>query len=715
MNNKLFASLLSLTLIFGACAEHTQNRKNNETMMQENPLMTSFNTPYETVPFSRIKPEHFEPAILKALEDTRKEIRKITDNPGKPSFENTVEALAFSGMHLNRLQQILSNLNSAETNEKLQAVAEKMMPLISDFHSEVMQNEKLFARIEKVYRQKDELQLDEVQKTLLEKTYKSFVRNGAKLNEKDKKELKEINRKLTELSLKFNKNVLHDTNEYILHINDETQLAGLPERVIQAAKEEAEKRQKEGWIFTLHYPSYGPFMKYAQNRALREKFYKLYGSRAFKGDAYDNRKVVLEEVKLRKRKANLLGYETYAEYVLEERMAETPRKVMEFLDELYNNAKPFALKEWKTLQNLARKDGIDRLQAWDVAYYSEKLKKQKLELDEEKLKPYFPLEQTVEGLFEVARKLYGIKFEPAPDIDVYHPDVKAYKVKDKTGELLAIFYADFFPRPGKRQGAWMTSYKPQYIKDGKNSRPHISIVMNFTKPTSGEPSLLSFYEVNTLYHEFGHALHGMLSQVVYPGLSGTNVYWDFVELPSQIMENWTYEPEVLKMFARHYKTGEPIPYEYIEKLKEEKKFLEGLATLRQLGFGYLDMAWHHRFPEGYDHIADFENKAVNPTRFYDYVPGTLISTSFGHLFAGGYAAGYYSYKWAELLDADAFSIFKKNGIFDKETAQRFRHLLEQGGTRHPMDLYKEFAGRPPRPDALLERAGFKETSDRETD
>ncbi len=680
-------------------------------MKQENPLITGFNTPYETVPFSRIKPEHFEPAIKKAVEDAKKEIDNIINNPEPADFGNTVEALAFSGMHLNRLQQILSNLNSAETNKALQEAAEKMMPYISDFTSELLQNEKLFERIEQVYQQKDKLQLNDEQNMLLEKTYKNFIRSGARLNKKDKKELKDINRKLTELSLKFTKNLLHDTNEYYLHITDSARLKGLPKRNIQQAEEEARKRQKEGWIFTLHYPSYGPFMKYAADRSLREKFYKLYGSRAFKGDEYDNRQVVLDEVNLRKRKAKLLGYDTYADYVLEERMAETPAKVMAFLDDLYGHAKPYATKEWEELNKLAREDNIDTLQAWDVAYYSEKLKQKKLQLDEEKLKPYFPLEQTLEGMFEVARKLYGIRFEPAPEIDVYHPDVKPYKVFDEKDEFLAVFYADFFPRPGKRQGAWMTSYKPQYIKDGKNSRPHISIVTNFSKPTATEPSLLSFYEVNTLFHEFGHALHGMLSQVTYPGLSGTNVYWDFVELPSQIMENWTYEPQVLEMFAKHYQTGEAIPYDYIEKLKRQKQFLEGMATLRQLGFGYLDMAWHYRYPEGYENIVSYENAALDPTRFYEYVPGTLVSTSFGHLFSGGYAAGYYSYKWAELLDADAFSIFKKNGIFDKQTARKFRKLLEQGGSKHPMELYKEFAGRPPQLDALLERAGFKSVNE----
>jgi len=684
-------------------------QKDMSMKKENNPLLEPFDTPYETVPFSRIKPEHFEPAIKEEIRRTQEKIKEIRDNPERPTFENTVAALDYADLRLRRLRQILSNLNSADTNEKLQEAADKSLPLISDFYSGLMQDTALFERIRRVYERKDKLSLTDEQKMLLDKTYKAFIRSGVALPSEKRERLKEINRLLTERSLQFTKNLLHDTNEYYLHIENESDLKGLPERVKRAAAEEASKRGLKGWVFTLHYPSYGPFMKYAKRRDLREKLYRLYGSRAFKGDQYDNSTVVLDEVNLRKEKAGLLGYDTYARYVLEERMAGTPERVMDFLDELYNYAIPHARKEWKRLQTLARKDGIDTLRAWDVAYYSEQLKRRELQLDDEKLKPYFPLDKVLSGLFETARKLYGIRFEPASDIDVYHPDVQAYRVWDKDGSLLAVFYADFFPRPGKRQGAWMTSYNPQYILNGKNIRPHVSIVTNFSKPTADEPSLLNFYEVNTLFHEFGHALHGMMSQVTYPSLSGTNVYWDFVELPSQIMENWTYEPEVLKMISGHYKTGEPVPQEYIDKLKHEKQFLEGLATVRQLGFGYLDMAWHHRYPEGYKNIVQYENDAIAKTRLYPYVNGTLISTGFGHLFSGGYAAGYYSYKWAELLDADAFSIFKKNGIFDPKTAAKFRHLLEQGGTKHPSDLYLEFAGRPPKIDALLERAGFKRT------
>jgi len=682
-----------------------------QTSLQDNPLLQPFDTPYETVPFSKIKPEHFEPAIKEEIKRTRETVDKIIQNPEAPTFENTVEALDYADLRLRRIQSILSNLNSANTNPALQEAAEKSMPLVSDFYSELMQNKDLFDRVKAVYDRKDELSLTPEQEMLLEKTYRAFVRNGVNLEEEKRAALRDINRRLTELGLQFTKNLLHDTNEYYLHLTDESELEGLPERVKTAAAEAAAKKGLEGWVFTLHYPSYGPFMKYSTRRDLRERLYKMYGSRAFKGDEYDNSQTVIEEVELRKQKADLLGYPTYATYVLKERMADTPEKVLNFLDELHGYARPYALKDIEKLQALAREDGIDQIQAWDIAYYSNKLKEKELQLNEEKLKPYFPLDTVLKGMFETANKLYGIRFEPADNIDKYHPDVQVYKVIDNDGSLLAIFYADFFPREGKRQGAWMTSFGPQYKKDGKNVRPHISIVTNFSKPTADEPSLLNFYEVNTLFHEFGHALHGMLSQVTYPSLSGTNVYWDFVELPSQIMENWTYEPEVLEMISGHYQTGEPVPAEEIEKLKREKQFLEGMATERQLGFGYLDMAWHHQYPEGYQNIVQYENAAMDKTRLYPYVNGTLMSTTFGHLFSGGYAAGYYSYKWAELLDADAFSIFKKNGIFDKETAARFRHLLEQGGTRHPSELYEEFAGRPPKIDALLERAGFKQSDE----
>ncbi len=675
-------------------------------MDQQNPLLKPFDTPYETVPFDKIKPGHFKPAIENAIRDTKNKIQQIIEHSGEPDFHNTIEALEFSDLKLKRLQQILNNLNSAETNPELQKAAEEIMPEISDFYSELLQNEKLFERVQKVYDNREKYDLNDEQKMLLRQTYLAFVRSGVALSPSEKEEFKKINRRLTELSLQFTKNLLHDTNEYILHVKHEKDLEGLPEREKQAAAEEAKKRNLKGWVFTLHYPSYGPFMKYVKNRSLRKKMYRLFGSRAFHGDAYDNRNVVLEEVEKRKLKAELLGYPSYASFVLEERMAETPVEVIRFLDELYDYAMPHARKEFEKLSELARQDGVDQIQAWDVAYYSEKWKRQTLDWDEEKLKAYFPLPGVLEGMFEVAHKLYGIRFEKADDIPVYHPDVEVYRVMDNDGSFLAVLYLDFYPRSGKRQGAWMTSYRKQYRLNGQDYRPHISIVTNFSKPVGNTPSLLTFNEVNTLFHEFGHALHGMLSDVTYPSLSGTSVYWDFVELPSQIMENWIYQPEALQLFAKHYETGEILPADYIEKLKKEKQFLEGMATVRQLGFGYLDMAWHHTYPDGFENIVQYENEALEKIRLYPYVEGTLISTSFGHLFAGGYAAGYYSYKWAELLDADAFSIFQKNGIFDQEIAQKFRNLLKQGGTKHPKVLYEEFAGRPPQIQALLKRAGF---------
>ena len=705
---KYFFSFLWFVILFIQCEMNTdKNQDKTMTEKTENPLLVEkFNTPYESIPFSKIEPGHFKSAIELAMKEAKDEIERIKNNPQEATFENTVEALDYAGLRLQILSRLLSNLNSAETNEAIQQVAQEIFPRLSEFNNEIKQDEKLFERVRYVKEHVDMSRLTEEQKTLLDRTYKSFVRSGALLSPEQKEEFKKIDKRLSELSLKFSKNLLHDTNEYTLHITDRKDLKGLPENVVKAAEEEARKRDKQGWIFTLQYPSYGPFMKYAENRQLREKLYKLYMTRGFHGDEYDNVPVILEMVELRRKKAELLGYDSYADFVLEERMAETPDRVISFLDELESYVHPVGEKELQALKTMAGSDGIEKFMPWDKAYYSEKLKQKKLDLDEEKLKPYFLLEKVVDGLFKTVHKLYGLQFVRTDNIDVYHPDVQVYEVRDEDGSFLALLYMDFFPREGKRQGAWMTSFKTQYKKDGKDHRPHISLVMNFTKPTDNTPSLLSFYEVTTLFHEFGHALHGMLSDVTYPSLAGTNVYWDFVELPSQIMENWVYEKEVLDMFAQHYETGEKLPVEYLEKIKQTKQFLEGMATLRQLGFGYLDMAWHYTYPGKINDAEAYEVQAMKKTRLLPHVPNTMMSPGFGHLFAGGYAAGYYSYKWAELLDAHAFSIFRKNGIFDKETARKFRHLLEQGGTRHPMELYKEFAGTEPDIKPLLRRAGF---------
>ena len=499
-----------------------------------------------------------------------------------------------------------------------------------------------------------------------------------------------------------------ETNAFSLHITDQNQLSGLPESAIEAASMLAKQQEKEGWVFSLDYPSYVPFMTYADSRELREHMAKAFGSKGFQENDNNNENIVLEIVKLRYERASLLGYKTHADFVLEQRMAENPKTVLTFENELLEKAKPAAIKEFKMLEAMAQEDGIETLQKWDAAYYSEKLKKQRFDLDQEQLKPYFKLENVIDGVFQIAHKLFDLEFKAIKTIETYHEDVMTYEVYNSKGDFVAVFYADFFPRKGKRNGAWMTSFKGQWKKDGQNSRPHISIVCNFTKPTKTKPSLLTFNEVTTLFHEFGHALHGMLADTVYPSLSGTSVYWDFVELPSQLLENWCYEKQALDLFARHYQTDEPIPEEFIQKIKESANFLEGIQTLRQLSFGLLDMAWHsNEHPASIDSVKEFESKAFDQTNLYPDVVENCMSTSFGHIFQGGYAAGYYSYKWAEVLDADAFELFKEEGIFDRDTAQKLAtHILSQGGTEKPMVLYKRFRGKEPKNDALLKRAGL---------
>ncbi|MCM5664224.1 M3 family metallopeptidase [Galbibacter mesophilus] len=675
-----------------------------------NLLNHTFNTPYQTAPFSEIKNEDFLPAIKAEIEKTKAEIDIITENKEAPTFENTIEALEFSGAQLDRITSIFFNLNSAETNEEIQQLAQEISPLLSEFGNDIRLNEALFKRVKAVWEQKSGLSLNQEQKMLLDKTYKSFSRNGANLSEDKKAILREIDKKLSKLSLTFGENVLAETNAFELHVTNEEDLKGLPESAIEAAADEAKSRDKDGWVFTLNYPSYIPFMTYAENRELRKKMSLAFGSKAFQGNENDNREHVKQIVRLRQQRAELLGYKTHAHFILEERMAKTPEKVTTFLEELLEKAKPAAIREFKQLEGFAKEeDGIDTLQKWDGAFYTEKLKQKLFNLDDEKLKPYFKLENVIDGVFTVSEKLYGLQFEETQEIDKYHKDVKTYKVVDENGELIAIFYADFHPRPGKRNGAWMTVYKPQYQKNGENSRPHISIVCNFTKPTSTKPSLLTFNEVTTLFHEFGHALHGMLANTTYPSLSGTSVYWDFVELPSQVLENWCYEKEALEIFARHYKTDEVIPMEYVEKIKESATFMEGMQTLRQLSFGMLDMSWHGVDPTGIEDVKKHEDSVFEATSLYPETPETCMSTAFSHIFQGGYSAGYYSYKWAEVLDADAFEFFKEKGIFSKEVAARFKdNVLSQGGTENPMELYKRFRGKEPQPDALLRRAGLIE-------
>jgi len=672
-----------------------------------NPLIQKFNTPYESAPFSKIKNEHFKPAFIYEIEKARKEIDAITENKEQPTFENTVSALDFSGELLDRVSSIFFNLNSAETDDEIQKIAQEVSPLLTEFSNDIRLNEKLFLRIKMLYDNKDKLNLNKEQLTLLEKKYKGFARNGANLNIKDKEKLREIDKQLSQLKLKFGENVLAESNAYQLEITDENQLKGLPIGAKEAAKLLAQQKGKSGWLITLDYPSYIPFMTYCENRPLRKKLAIAFGARAFQKNENNNEKILLDIAKLRYKRANLIGYKTHADFVLEERMAKNPEKVSVFLDDLLNKAKPAALDEFKQLEDFAKKDGIEKLQKWDGAFYFEKLKKEIFDLDEEQLKPYFKLENVINGAFSVANKLYDLNFKEVFDVDTYHKDVKTYKVTDNEGNFIALFYADFFPRKGKRNGAWMTSYKGQYKKDGTNSRPHISIVCNFTKPTPTKPSLLTFNEVTTLFHEFGHSLHGMLANTTYPSLSGTNVYWDFVELPSQILENWCYEKETLELFAKHYKTEEIIPMELIKKIKESANFLEGLSTLRQLSFGKLDMKWHYGNPNAIKSIKNFEKEAFADTQLYPDVAQNCMSTAFSHIFQGAYSSGYYSYKWAEVLDADAFAYFKENGIFNKEIASKFKNnVLSKGGTVDPMELYIKFRGKEPTNEALLKRAGL---------
>ena len=670
-----------------------------------NPLLEDFNT----APFSKISSTDYKPAIKKAIEICKQEIETIVSNLETPNFQNTTEALEFTGQKLGRITSIFFNLNSAETSEAIQKIAQEISPWLSEFKNDMILNSSLFKKVKSVYETREVLNLDSEQTMLLEKQYKGFSRNGANLSNEDKEKLRKIDTELSKLSLQFGENVLADSNAFELHITDEKDLKGLPEGAKEAASLLARSRNKEGWLITLDYPSYIPFVTYAENRTLRKKLAIAFGKKGFQNNENNNELVVLDIVNLRHQRANLLGYKTHAHFVLEERMAETPEKVLSFSNDLLRKAKPAALREFKNLESFAKKlDGIDQLQKWDSAYYSEKLKKEIFNLDQEILKPYFQLENVIEGVFTVANKLYDLTFEEVFTIEKYHEDVKTYHVKSTKDEFIAILYADFHPREGKRNGAWMTSYKSQQIRNNSNERPHISIVCNFTKPTETQPSLLTFSEVTTLFHEFGHALHGILANTRYKSLSGTSVSWDFVELPSQVLENWCYEKEALALFAKHYKTDETIPMEYVEKIKESASFHEGMQTLRQLSFGLLDMAWHGgETPEKITSVKDFETSAFSDTQLYPDVSENCMSTAFSHIFQGGYSAGYYSYKWAEILDADAFEYFQEEGIFNKEVANKFKeHILSKGGTEKPMVLYKRFRGQEPKPEALLKRAGL---------
>lgn len=672
-----------------------------------NPLLKSFDTPFQSVPFKDIRQETFKPAILEGIERAKNEIEKIINNAGEPTFHNTIVALERVGKQLQIVSETFFNLNSAETNDYLQQLAQEISPLLAEYGNDITLNEVLFQRVKTAFErtEKDSLSVEEYR--LLDKTYKSFTRNGALLTDAEKEKLRTIDMELSTLKVKFSQNVLHETNNYFLHLTDRTQLAGIPASIVTAAKEEATKRGLAGWVFTMQYPSFVPFMKYAANRELRKELYLASSRRAFQQNEYNNEKNVKEIVKLRQERAQLLGFESHADFVLEERMAGNPQNVDHFLRDLLTKAKPFAIREVEGLSQLAKKDGIDKMMPYDHAYYAEKLREAKFNFSDESLKPYFPLHQVLEAAFEAARRLYGLKFSIREDIQKYHDEVTVYEVSED-GAHKALLYTDWHPREGKRAGAWMTSYRGQSIIDGKNMRPHISVVCNFSRPSGDTPSLLTFNEVTTLFHEFGHALHGIMANTVFESLSGTHVYWDFVELPSQFMENFCYDKDFLSTFARHYKTGEILPLEEVDKIVASSNFMEGYQTLRQLSFGLLDMAFHTNQLKVTDSVEEFEKKVIEETQLYPTVERSAMSPSFSHIFPGGYSAGYYSYKWAEVLDADAFDYFRETGIFNTETAYKFKTLLSMGGTIDPMELYVDFRGRKPTVDALLKRAGLSD-------
>ena len=671
-------------------------------------LNKRFETPYNTAPFSKIKTEDFLPAFVKAIEIAKIEITELADSKETPTFKNTIEALDYAGEPLDRISSIFFNLNAAETSESIQKIAQEVSPLLTELSNDVALNTPLFERVKLVYNSRSSLSLSKEQATLLDKKYKGFSRNGANLNKEDKETLRQIDKEQSKLKLSFGENILAETNRYELLITDVSDLDGLPEGAIEAAEQTAVEKNRKGWIITLDYPSYVPFMTYAKNRALRKELALAFGKKGFQNDALDNQEIVLKITQLRFKRAQLLGYQTHAHFVLEERMAKTPTNVSDFLENLLEKALPAAKKEFQELQAFAKKTGgIDRLEKWDSAYYSEKLKQELFDFDDEQLKPYFKLENVIEGAFKVAHKLFGLNFIKTHEIDTYHKEVMTYKVVDLEQNLVAVFYADFFPREGKRNGAWMTSFKPQYVKNGIQERPHVSIVCNFTKPTTTKPSLLTFNEVTTLFHEFGHALHGMLANTIYPSLSGTSVAWDFVELPSQIMENWCYEKEALALFAKHYETGDCIPMDLIDKIKSASTFQQGMQTLRQLSFGLLDMSWHGIDPSTITNVKQQERVAFKQTQLFPDVEQNCMSTAFSHIFQGGYASGYYSYKWAEVLDADAFEYFKENSLFDPKIANDFKEcILSKGGTEDPLELYIKFRGQRPKADALLKRSGL---------
>ena len=714
--------------------------------MRDNPFFTKhYKTPHETPPFHEIQLEDYEPAMLEGIRQDEAFIQKIVDNPEPPTFDNTIAVTSPDDL-LERVTKVFYNLLSAETNDEMEALAQKMAPILTEHANNMLFKKGYFQRVKAVYDQYHPAEeesrksgetvendgtadgkstprpLTAEEQTLLEKAYEGFVRAGAALDEEHQARLREINNEMALLTLQFSQNNLKETNAYELHLTDEADIAGLPDSAREAAALAAREHGKEGWLFTLHAPSYGPFVTYADNRELRRQMYMAKNTICIQANEQNNEQIVHRIVNLRQERAKLLGYKTYADFVLKERMAESAANVYDLLDKLLDAYMEPARKELEEIQAKARQsEGDDfELQPWDFSYYGHKLKMERYNIDAEMLRPYLELARVKEGVFGLATRLYGITFRKNPDIPVYHPDVTAYEVLDEDGSFLAVLYCDFFPRKGKQAGAWMTSYKDQWIgpeddsptpndpSTWKNSRPQVSLVMNFTKPTDTKPALLTLGEVETFLHEFGHALHGIFANTRFASLSGTNVYWDFVELPSQIMENWAVEPEFLNTFARHYETGEPIPQELIDRIQQSRNFNVAYACIRQVSFGLLDMAFYTLEQPFEADLQEFEQQAWKRAMLFHHIPGTCMTVQFGHIMSGGYAAGYYSYKWAEVLDADAFSVFKQAGIFDRTTAQRFRDcILSRGGTEHPMTLYRRFRGQEPTIDALLKRNGIK--------
>ena len=682
-----------------------------ESPKRNNPFFEPFNTPHDTLPFDRFSLEDYEEAFLEGMRRDKEQIEKTIHNPEKPTFDNTIlnkdDDSYYYGL-LDRVSTVFFNLLSAEANDDMEALAQKMEPLLTQHANDIMLNKDLFERIKHVHRHHRRLTPEE--KQLLEKIYESFTRSGALLDDEGKAKLRQLNEEGSLLALQFSQNLRKERKAYTMQITDESDLDGLPERVREAAAQEAKEQGMEGWVFTLDAPSMMPFMKYSTRRELRRKLYMASNTLCTKGEL-SNIDICKRLVNLKREESQLLGFKSYADFVLKNRMASNKRNVYHLLDQLIDAYKPTAIKELSEVEKLARKiEGRSFvLEPWDLSHYSYKLQMKKYDIDSEMLRPYFELTKVIEGIFGLANRLYGITFHENKDIPVYHPDVKAYEVFDRDGSYLAVFYADFHPRKGKQGGAWMTSFQGQCInRKGENIRPHVSVVMNLTKPTDNKPSLLSLGEVETFLHEFGHSLHGMFANTRFESMSGTNVWWDFVELPSQFMENYSVEKEFLRTFAYHYETGEPLPDELIERIVKSRNFMVAYSCMRQVSFGLLDMAYYTQKEEFTGDLLSFEKKAWSKAQIFKQLPDTCMTTQFSHIMAGGYSAGYYSYKWAEVLEADAFSLFKKNGIFDTATAQSFRdNILSRGGTEHPMVLYKRFRGSEPTINALLRRNGIR--------